>query len=163
MTVDELKKYFRDTFTGIRMDEAQGDTFVTYDPDGDLPADRWLPFATIVTSDNHETVSDLNHPNTYRLNIGLTTKTYASLFGPAPTTRDANGILDTGHDHATRDRLLPHPVYANHHWACVINPTQTTFDTVRPLLADAYDFAVRKHNNSASRAPEHRESRARTP
>jgi hypothetical protein len=151
MNADELKQYLRDTFPGITMAEAQGDTFVTYDPDGDLPADRWLPFATIVASDDHDTVSDLNHPGTYRLNIGLTTKTYTSLFGPAPTTRDEHGILATGHDHAARDRLLPHPVYASQHWVCVINPSETTFDTVRPLLAEAYAFAVRKHDNHRSR------------
>ncbi|GAB1512637.1 DUF6194 family protein [Actinophytocola sp. KF-1] len=153
MTIDELKQYLRDTFAGIRMDEAQGDTFVTYDPDGDLPADRWHPFTTIVTGDHHETVSDLDHPGTYRLNIGLTTATYTSLFGPAPTTRDANGILTTGHDHAARDRLIPHPVYANHHWVCVINPTPPTFTTLKPLLAEAYDFATRKHKNTHRRHP----------
>jgi hypothetical protein len=149
MTVDELKQYLRDTFAGIRMDEAQGDTFVTYDPDGDLSADRWLPFVTIVTADTYETVSDLNHPDTYRLNIGLTKKTYTDLFGPAPTERDADGILATGHDHAARDHLMPHPVYASQHWVCVINPS--SLDPVRRLLAEAYDFAVRKHGNTRAR------------
>lgn len=151
MNADELKRYLRDTFPGITMTEVNGDTFVTYDPDGDLPADRWLPFATIVTTDNHDTASDLNHPDTYRLNIGLTKVTYRSLFGPPPTTRDANGILTTGHDHTTRDRLQPHPIYANHHWVCVTNPTHPTFNTLRPLLTEAYTFATRKHKNHQTR------------
>lgn len=151
MTVDKLTQYIRDTFTGIRIDEAAGDTFVTYDPDGDLPADRWHPFTTIVTGDHHETVSDLNHPDTYRLNIGLTKQTYTRHFGPAPTQRDEHGILTTGHDPASRDQLMPHPVYANQHWACVINPTEPTLELIRPLLAEAYDFAVRKHENRTHR------------
>ncbi len=152
MNAEELTTYIRDTFSGTRVDEAQGDTFFTYDPDGDLPADRWLPFATIVTSDNYDTVSDLNHPDTYRLNMGLTKKTYTTLLGPAPTTRDENGILLSNEDYATRDRLLPHPVYANQHWACVINPTEATLNKIEPLLAEAYNFATRKHNNTQSRA-----------
>lgn len=147
MNADEMKQYIRDTFAGIRVDEAGGDTFVTYDPDGDLPADRWLPFTTIVTGDHHESVSDLNHPGTYRLNIGLTKRTYTEHFGPAPARRDDNGILTTGYDPATRDLLMPHPVYANQHWVCVINPAGPTFEVIRPLLAEAYDFAVRKHTN----------------
>jgi len=149
MTVDELTQYLRDTFAGIRMDEAGGDTFVTYDPDGDLPADRWHPFVTIVTADNHESVSDLNHPGTYRLKIGLTKKTYTTLFGKPPTKRDAAGILSTGHDPAARDHLMPHPVYADHHWVCVINPS--SLDPLRPLLAEAHDFATRKHTNTKTR------------
>jgi hypothetical protein len=151
MNADELKQHIRETFAGIRVDESGGDTFVTYDPDGDLPADRWHPFATIVTGDTHDTVSDLDHPGAYRLNIGLTKATYTGLFGAPPTERDDRGVLVTEHDHAVRDRLMPHPHYANQHWVCVVNPTGATFATLRPLLAEAYDFAVRKHTNHRGR------------
>ncbi|HEX5502790.1 MAG TPA: DUF6194 family protein, partial [Thermomicrobiales bacterium] len=43
------------------------------------------------------------------------------------------------------DRLLPHPVYAPQSWVCVLNPSDETFQTVRPLLAEAYDQAVNRH------------------
>jgi len=146
-----MKQYLRDTFAGIRMDESGGDAFVTYDPDGDLPADRWLPFATIVTGDNYDTVSDLSEPGAYRLNVGVPKQTYTTHLGTAPTERDAQGVLITEADYAARDTLMPHPIYANQHWVSVINP-ESTLATTKQLLADAYDFAVRKHHNRESRA-----------
>jgi hypothetical protein len=151
MDTDEMTRYLRETFPGIQVQEANGDAFVTYDPDGDLPADRWLPFATIVTGDNYDTVSDLSRPGAYRLNMGLTKHAYTTHLGTAPTERDAQGVLITDADYTARDRLMPHPIYGNQHWASVINP-ETTLATVRELLADAYDFAVRKHRNHRTRA-----------
>ena len=145
-----MKRYLSETFTGIRTQEANGDTFVTYDPDGDLPADRWHPFATIVTGDNHDTVSDLSRPGAYRLNMGLTKQAYTTHLGTAPTERDAHGVLLCDADYTARDTLMPHPFYGNQHWLAVINPG-TTLATVRELLADAYDFAVRKHRNHRAR------------
>jgi Family of unknown function (DUF6194) len=43
------------------------------------------------------------------------------------------------------DQLMPHPVYAPQSWVCVLNPSETTFQAVRPLLAEAYELAVRRH------------------
>lgn len=146
-----MKQYLRETFAGTRVDEAGGDMFFTYDPDGDLPADRWLPFATIVTGDGYDTVSDLSHPGAYRLNMGVPKQTYVAHLGTAPTDRDAEGILVTDAGYAARDQLMPHPVYANQHWISVINPGAATLATTRHLLAAAYDFAVRKHDNHRTR------------
>jgi hypothetical protein len=150
MNAEEMTRYLSETFTGVRTQEANGDTFVTYDPDGDLPADRWLPFATVVTGDNYDTVSDLNQPGAYRLNIGLTKATYAALLGNTPTERDAQGVLICDADYTARDTLMPHPFYGNQHWVAVINP-ESTLATAKELLADAYDFAVRKHTNHRTR------------
>jgi hypothetical protein len=152
MDADQMRQHLRETFAGVRMDEAGGDTFVTYDPDGDLPADRWHPFATIVTGDHHDTASDLGHPGVYRLNVGVTKQTYTAHLGAVPTARDAGGVLVGDADYTARDRLMPHPVYGNQHWISVINPGPVTLETAKHLLADAYDFAVRKHHNRESRA-----------
>lgn len=42
---------------------------------------------------------------------------------------------------------MPHPVYAPQHWICVLNPSRETLEAARPLIADAYGFAVRKYRN----------------
>ncbi len=146
-----MKEHISSTFAGIRVAEASGDTFFLYDPDGDLPPERQMPFATIVTDDNYERVSELSRPGVYRLNIGLTKATYTAMFGAVPTKRDDQGVLETGFDYAERDRLMPHPVYASQHWVCVVSPGEATLDAVRPLLAEAYEFAARKHANHARR------------
>ena len=151
MEADNLKRYINDTFDGVAAVEHDGDTFLTYDPAGDLPADRWWPFATIVTGDRYDSVSALDRPGAYRLNLGLTRATYVSLFGAAPTRRDEHGVLLTGADYAATDTLLPHPIYASQYWVCVVNPGGASWDTVRELLAEAHGFAARKYANNRTR------------
>ncbi|MCM6773601.1 DUF6194 family protein [Nocardia sp. CDC159] len=152
MNADDMKRHIAESYEGIRLLEHLGDTFVIYDPEGDLPPQRQLPFATIVTADNYDTVSALGEPDAYRLNIGLPRPRYTELFGPVPTQRDADGVYDTGYDYAARDRLMPHPIYAVQNWVCVVNPGATTLNTALSLLDEAHAFAVRKHTNRRARA-----------
>jgi uncharacterized protein DUF6194 len=148
MTIEELDRTIR-AYDGVRVLEAQDDLFYLYDPAADLPPERQQPFATIVTGDHYEKVSRLDEPGAWRLNIGLTKTTYTSLFGPVPTERDADWVLDSGHDYTTRDTLLPHPFYASQYWVCIIDPTDP--GTVVPLIDEAYEFAVRKYANHQAR------------
>jgi Family of unknown function (DUF6194) len=151
MDAANMKRYINDAFDGLNVMENSGDTFFLYDPAGDLPPERQLPFVTIVTGDHYDSVSDLSRPGAYRLNIGVTKATYAALFGSAPTQRDEHGLFQTGHDYAATDTLMPHPVYASQHWVSVVNPGEATLDTVLQLLAEAHEFAARKYANQHSR------------
>ena len=45
-------------------------------------------------------------------------------------------------DFAELDVVMPHPVYGRMHWVCVLNPSEATFETVKPLLSEAYDLNV---------------------
>ncbi len=114
---------------------AWGDSFFSYDPNRDLPESRRFPFATIVTKDygDFDDQSDLDRPGVFRLNIGVSKETYDRLF---PSDGD--------HDFAALDRLMPHPVYGRNHWVCVLNPSDATFDSVKPLIAEAHQIAVRR-------------------
>jgi hypothetical protein len=75
--------------------------------------------------------SNLDRPAVFRLNIGVSKKSYSSLFPD-----------DLQHDFAALDRLLPHPVYGKNHWVCVLNPSDATFRSLHPLLAGAYGIAA---------------------
>jgi hypothetical protein len=114
---------------------AWGDSFFIYDPNRDLDESRRFPFATIVTQDygDFDDLSDLDRPGVFRLNIGVSKETYRSLF-PG----------DGEHDFTTLDRLMPHPVYGANHFVCVLNPTEATFESIKPLLAEAHQIAVRR-------------------
>ena len=99
-----------------------------------------------MTKDNdYDRASNLDRPSVFRLNIGVSKHTYRSLFGPQPLRLDADGVVDTSHDFTALDQLLPHPMYAPQSWVCVLNPSDATFQAVRPLLAEAYDRSVRRH------------------
>ena len=145
-------QYIADTFAGVDVVTATegipaGDTFFIYDPDRNLEPKHQRPFATIVTKDygDFDRASNLNRPEVFRLNIGVSRDTYRSLFGPQPSPPGVNGVVDSGHDFTALDQLLPHPVYAPQSWVCVLNPSAETFQTLRPLLDDAYALAVGRH------------------
>ena len=129
---------------------AAGDTFFIYDPDRKLDPQRRFPFATIVTNDygDFDRASNLDRPGVFRLNVGVSRDTYRSLFGPQPSPPGAAGHVDTGHDFAALDQLMPHPVYAPQSWVSVLNPSAATFERLRPLLAEAYERAVRRHDRA---------------
>ncbi|MGH2584005.1 MAG: DUF6194 family protein [Dehalococcoidia bacterium] len=146
-----VTQYITDTFDGLDVAVASGDTFFFYDPGRSLPPDRRLPFATLVTSDAYDTASDLDRPSVFRLNVGVSPDTYRSLFGPQPSAPGADGVVATGHDFTALDQILPHPVYAPMSWICVLNPSDARFQAIRPFLAEAYDLAVRRHARRVAR------------
>ncbi|HXN91225.1 MAG TPA: DUF6194 family protein [Candidatus Sulfotelmatobacter sp.] len=146
-----ITRYIETTFEGVDVvvasqkngapEIAWGDSFFIYDPDRNLPDKRRFPFAPIVTKDYGEfdNQSKLDRPGVFRLNIGVSKKTYASLF------RD-----ESQHDFEALDRLMPHPVYGRKHFVCVLNPSDSTFESITPLLKEAYEIAVRRARRGSS-------------
>jgi predicted DNA-binding protein (MmcQ/YjbR family) len=68
----------------------------------------------------------------WRLNIGVSKETFDSLFPGDNST----------HDFTALDRLIPHPIYGRNHWVSVLNPSDATFASLRPLLDEAYRIAA---------------------
>jgi hypothetical protein len=122
---------------GVRTLTANGDTFWIYDPAGDLPPERQLPWATLVTSDAYDSASNLDRPGVERLNLGLPKADYLELFPAVPDDVD----------YAALDVVLPHPVYAPQYWICVVSPSEATLKELEALTELAYRFAVRKFEN----------------
>lgn len=124
--------------------EARGDRFAFYDPDGDIPADRRLPFATIVHHDvaGFDSASDLGRPGVFRLNLAVGRERFAQLIGYPPSDQSAH---HDEHDHAALDRLLPHPAYAAQGWVSILNPGPATASRARALLAEAHARARDRH------------------
>jgi hypothetical protein len=114
-----------------------------YDPDGSDPADRRMPFATIVTKDypGFDTESNLDRPGVFRLNVWVSRQTIEGLFG----------TTDGEWDHAALDTALPHPVYAAQSWVAILNPGPATSALARTLLTEAHERAVARHQRRAFR------------
>lgn len=121
-----------------------GDSFFFYDPEGDMPADRRFPFATIVTKDygGFDTASNLDRPGVFRLNIAVGRTKFQELVGYPPA---AHADHHDGVDYTAEDRILPHPLYATQAWVSIVNPSQATNDLARSLLAEAHIRAVKRH------------------
>ena len=99
-----------------------------------LDEKHWPNFATIVTTDEHDTASNLSRPGVFRLNIGLGRQTFDRLVG---------GTSDP--DYTVLDQVLPHPVYAKQRWISILNPSRETFEAVvKPLIAEAHGLLARR-------------------
>lgn len=157
MDQDAIIQYIAHTFAGVDVlrptdGPGAGDTFFIYDPERNLDDKRRLPFATIVTKDYGEfdNTSQLNRADVFRLNIGVNRDTFRTLFGaraggteePDNSNSNSNSSSSSDYDYAALDRLMPHPVYASQSWVCVLNPTPKTFESIKPLLAEAYAIVV---------------------
>jgi len=127
-----IAKYITDRFSNVETASNFGYMFFFYG------RDRKLPFATIAAADNeYDRTSNLDRPGVFRLNIGVSRETFQSLFG--------RGQVDIrAYDFTALNKVMPHPDYAAQHYVCVLNPSETTLEQVRALLAEAYDLAVRR-------------------
>lgn len=136
---EALRRHLVDSFPGTDGMEANGDLFCVHDPDRDLPDERRMPWATLVTSDAYDSASNLDRPGVFRLNLGLPKAEFRKLFPVAGE-----------HDLTALDIVMPHPVYGSQYWVCVLNP-DTTWPVVRGLTEQAHALAVRKYDNAAAR------------
>ena len=132
MDEKDIADYIANTFAGVETSTNFGYMFFFYG------SDRMLPFATIANTDNeYDRVSNLDRPGVFRLNIGVSKQTFQSLFG--------TGKVDvSAYDFTALDTIMPHPDYAPQSWLCVLNPSDTTFHKLQPLLSEAYELAVRR-------------------
>ncbi len=127
-----ITSYILEAFDGVQVAEDEGNLFFYYDNQ------NRIPFATILTSNKYDAYSELDRPGVFRLSIGTGKATYRAMFPVEKIPTEA------GYDFTALDVLMPHPAYGRVYWVCVLNPSEATFDRLRPMLAEAYEIAVRK-------------------
>jgi len=134
--IDEsfLTSYITSTFENVETTVNMGYTFFFYRDD------HMHAFATIASNGNeYEQISKLDRPGVYRLNIGVSRETFRSLFG----TKKIN-VSD--YDFTALDTIMPHPDYSSQFFLCVLSPSETTFEKIKPLLTEAYEVAMKRYN-----------------
>lgn len=142
-----ISGYITATFADVLVASAEGAVSFSYNP-ARVPS-AGVFFATLKSkNDPYDDVSALDRPGVFRLNLGLTEAAYRALFGALPSRPTADDVIETTHDFTRLDVLLPHPVYAYLGWVCVLSPSDATFETVKPLLADAYALAVSRYQSA---------------
>ena len=135
MDETSIAQYLSGAFPDVQTETSDGNSFFF------VGAERHFPFATLVTNDAYDKVSGLDRPGVFRLNIGIGRETFLSLFHERPARPDADSA-EGDHDFAALDRVMPHPIYGSMSWVCVLNPGAATWESVRPLLAEAHDLAA---------------------
>jgi hypothetical protein len=150
MEQETIIQYIEDMLAGVevlRPDDGPGagDTFFFTASQRNVDPTRRMPFATIVTKDYGEfdNASLLDRPGVFRLNIGVSRETFRTLFGYLPGKESAK---NADYDFAALDTLMPHPIYAPQSFVCVLNPSPETFETIKPLLAEAHSIVEARHS-----------------
>ncbi|GAB1643687.1 DUF6194 family protein [Krasilnikovia sp. MM14-A1259] len=129
---------------------AWGDSFFFYDPNDDTPADRRMPFATLVINDypGFDTASQLHRPSVVRLNLDPGRDLFTETVGYPPAEHPTHA---DDWDYSALDQLIPHPVYATAGWVSVLNPGPRTSARVAELLSAAHARAARHHDARRAR------------
>ena len=123
-----ILRYIAQTYPDADIITAGSGTFISCDGE-----QHWPNFATLVTSDEYDSASNLDRPGVYRLNIGVSKATFEKIAGSDPNP-----------DYTALDQLMPHPVYAMQHWVSILNPSEATFDKlVKALLEEAHERVSR--------------------
>jgi len=135
LMIDEafIKSYITSTFEHAETAVNLGYTFFFFRDE------HMHAFATIASTGNeYEKISNLDRPGVYRLNIGVSRDTFQSLFG--------KGKIDTSaYDFTALNTIMPHPDYSSQHFICVLSPSEAMFERIRPMLAEAYDIAMKRY------------------
>lgn len=143
MKPDEILKYCLDYLEGSILVESWGEKGIFYNPGHALK--RGVYILTVKEKDgDHDKSSNLDRPGIYRVNLGVRKGTFIKLFGAVPKRPGAGGIVEMDHDFSVTDQILPHPVYAWMSWMCVLNPSEDTFEALKPYIQEAYEYAKEK-------------------
>jgi hypothetical protein len=99
--------------------------------------DHRVGFVTIGQSDNEfDTVSNLNREGVFRVNIGVSRETFASLLGDVPAENIDYSVLNV---------FLPHPHYARQHFVSILNPSDENAEVTKKLMVEAHALAASRY------------------
>lgn len=144
MTADEILEYCLNQLEGTVLVNSWGERGIFYNPENKLK--RGVYILTVKEKDGeNDSSSNLSRENIYRVNLGVHKDTFREIFGTIPKRPSKGGVVDMEYDFTVTDKILPHPVYAWMGWICFLNPSQKTFDELKPYISEAYEYAKEKY------------------
>ncbi|MCI9577109.1 MAG: hypothetical protein HFJ84_10870 [Clostridiales bacterium] len=143
MTPDEVLKYCLENLEGTVLVNSWGERGVYYNPDNILKRGVYILTVKEKDGDNDKS-SNLNRKNIYRINLGIRKTTFIEMFDFIPKRPAKGEIVDMNYDFSATNKILPHPVYAWMGWICSLNPSEKTFEELKPHIQEAYEYAKEK-------------------
>ncbi len=126
------------------IDKNWGERGVFYNPENLLP--KGIYVLTVKEKDGpNDKASQVNREGVYRLNLGISKPTFMKMFDSIPARPAAGRIVNTGHDFSQLDKITPHPVYGWMSWIAVLNPSDSTFYQLQPLILEGIELAKLKY------------------
>jgi hypothetical protein len=146
LTIDESIQIITNKYSGLVVNKNWGEIGLFYNPENKLKKGVYL--LTFKEKDgSNDKSSNLNrNKDLYRLNLGISKETFIKLFGCIPSRPQAGKVIDMKYDFTLENTIMPHPVYGWMSWIGVINPTESTFKTILPLIDEGYKLCIKKYN-----------------
>ncbi|MBB1441459.1 hypothetical protein H5202_23140, partial [Shewanella sp. SG41-4] len=127
------------SFEGIVPKSSWGETSLFYNPGKALP--NGVYFCTIKEKDgDNDKSSKLDRAGVYRLSFGISRNSYERLFGDKPKRPAKGCTVNAEHDFTVENKLIMHPIYGWMSWVQILNPTESMFTEVFPLITEAHSI-----------------------
>lgn len=144
MKLSEILKYCLENLEETVLVNSWGESGIFYNPANRLKRGVYVLTVKEKDGDNDKS-SNLNRENIYRVNLGVRKKTFIEMFGSIPKRPAKGCTVDMNYDFSTTNQIIPHPIYAWMGWICSLNPSEKTFQELKPLIQEAYEYAVEKY------------------
>ncbi|MDE5671431.1 MAG: hypothetical protein K2I14_08255 [Eubacterium sp.] len=144
MESEEILNYCLEHLGGTVLVNSWGEKGIFYNPDNKLK--RGIYILTVKEKDgDNDKGSFLDRDGIYRVNLGIRKQTFIKMFGKVPKRPAKGCVVDLKYDFTETDKMIPHPVYAWMSWICILNPGNETFEKLKPLITEAYEYAKEKY------------------
>ena len=143
MKENDILNYCLENLNGTVLAKNWGEQGIFYNPNNTLPKGVYI--LTIKEKDgDNDKASNVNRTGVFRVNLGIRKNTFTEMFSHIPKRPAAGEIVEMDYDFTQLDTIMPHPVYAWMGWICVLNPSEQTFEKLKPLIQESYLFAQEK-------------------
>ena len=140
MQIDEIVDDLLNRFDHLVVKKTWGETSLFFNPNGASAHGSY--FVTMKDSDGeNDKASNLDRDGIFRISFGISINSYEALFGPKPPRPLKGGVVETGHDFAQTNLLMPHPIYAWMNWLQVLNPSQEIWNSNQILIQESYGLS----------------------
>ena len=144
MNAEEILNYCLENLEDTVLVESWGEKGIFYNPENKLK--RGIYILTIKEKDGeNDKGSALDRDGIYRVNLGILKQTFLNMFTAVPKRPAKGCVVELDYDFTQTDKIIPHPVYAWMSWICVLNPSSETFEALKPLINEAYEYAKEKY------------------
>jgi len=147
-----ISNYLAQNFSGLNILDAWGEKSFFYNPENLLK--RGIYFCTIKEKNGaNDQSSDLNRTDVFRINFGLSKKTFLNIFKILPKRAAKGNAIDGPYNFKELDILMPHPVYGWMAWVSILNPSTGSWNRIEVLIAESYQLSVQKYSKKQLKCP----------
>lgn len=144
ITMDFILSDLLENYSGLKIIDTWGETSLFYNPDDLLK--RGIYFCTLKNKDGeNDKASHLYRADVFRMNFGISKKTFVSIFNTIPKRPVKGGVIEGNYNFQATDILTPHPIYGWMAWVSILSPSKQSFNDLKALIDESYELCLDKY------------------